>query len=38
MRERGIEYIKKKYNNNSVFQQHLECYQKVIGDFYNKES
>ncbi len=37
MRERGIEYTKKIDNNDLVFHQHLECYQKVIEDFYNNK-
>ena len=37
MRERGFECIKKRYNNDYVFQEHFECYQKVIEDFYNNQ-
>lgn len=37
MRERGFECIKKRYNNDFIFQEHFECYQKVIEDFYNNQ-
>jgi len=33
MRERGIDCIKRKYDNNIVLQQHLDCYKNVIEDF-----
>jgi glycosyltransferase involved in cell wall biosynthesis len=33
MRERGIDCIKNRYNNENVFQQHLDCYHQVIEDF-----
>jgi len=37
MRERGIECIKNRYNNENVFQQHLDCYRKVIEDFHQSK-
>jgi glycosyltransferase involved in cell wall biosynthesis len=37
MRDRGIECIKNRYNNENIFQQHLNCYRKVIEDFYQSK-
>ena len=37
IRERGIECIKNRYNNENVFQQHLNCYRDVIEDFHQSK-
>jgi len=37
MRDRGIECIKNRYNKENIFQQHLDCYRKVIEDFYQSK-
>ncbi len=37
MRDRGIECIKNRYNNENIFQQHLNCYRKVIEDFHQSK-
>lgn len=37
MSKRGIECIKKRYSNQNVIQQHLDCYRAVIADFHDKQ-
>jgi len=37
MRDRGIECIKNRYNNENVLKQHLDCYCEVIEDFHQSK-